>query len=190
MMYHSYNSLKDAIQREIESQQSVLSKFPENISRPITQTVSSHLAKFTSYQLPYKSDGSSSGALSSAKQNFIGPNAGVGSSSNAGLDSLSSAALVGSSMISSSIGASIPTSQSVSVSTSHSQSQKQQLQSQQNRISTTAVGASSQTTNNSLSNDPNNAEKSNIIQFDTPEQVNWTLEVTKSSTLKSNTKLK
>ena len=178
MMYHSYNSLKDAIQKEIESQQSVLSKFPENISRPITQTVSSHLAKFTSYQLPYKSDGSSAGGLSTtAKQNFTGPNAGVGPSSNAGLDSLSSAALIGSSMLSSNIGASALASQTGQSSASHSQLQKQQqLQSQQNRLSTTAAGSVGQGSSSS-SNDPNSSEKLNIIQFDTPEQVNWTLEV-------------
>ena len=55
-MYHNYNSLRESIQKEIENQKSVLNKFPENISRPITQSVSKHLAQFTSYQLPFKSE--------------------------------------------------------------------------------------------------------------------------------------
>ena len=55
-MYNGYNSLRDVIQREIESQKSVLNKFPESISRPITQSCSKYLAQFTSFQLPFKSD--------------------------------------------------------------------------------------------------------------------------------------
>jgi hypothetical protein len=53
-MYHNYNSLRESIQKEIENQKSVLNKFPEQISRPITQSVSKYLAQFTSYQLPLK----------------------------------------------------------------------------------------------------------------------------------------
>ena len=53
-MYANYPSLKEPILREIENQKSVLSKFPENISRPITQSCSKYLAQFTSFQLPFK----------------------------------------------------------------------------------------------------------------------------------------
>lgn len=55
-MYTSYNSLRDVIQKDIENQKSVLNKFPEQISRPIAQSCSKHLAQFTSFQLPFKSD--------------------------------------------------------------------------------------------------------------------------------------
>jgi len=55
-MYKSYDSLKEVIQKDIESQKSVLNKFPEHISRPIAQSCSKHLAQFTSFQLPFKSD--------------------------------------------------------------------------------------------------------------------------------------
>ena len=55
-MYTSYNSLRDVIQKDIENQKSVLNKFPEHISRPIAQACSKHLAQFTSFQLPFKSD--------------------------------------------------------------------------------------------------------------------------------------
>jgi hypothetical protein len=49
-MYNSYNSLRDEIQHQIENQKSVLNKFPENLSRPITQSCSKHLAQFTSFE--------------------------------------------------------------------------------------------------------------------------------------------
>lgn len=55
-MYHGYNSLRESIQKEIESQKSVLNKFPESIGRPITQSCSKYLAQFTSYQLPFKAE--------------------------------------------------------------------------------------------------------------------------------------
>ncbi|CAF0795146.1 unnamed protein product [Brachionus calyciflorus] len=53
-MFSNYTSLKDQIEKEIENQKSVLNKFPESISRPITQSCSKHLAQFTSFQLPFK----------------------------------------------------------------------------------------------------------------------------------------
>lgn len=55
-MYTSYNSLQEIIQKDIENQKSVLNKFPEHISRPITQSCSKYLAQFTSIQLHFKSD--------------------------------------------------------------------------------------------------------------------------------------
>ena len=70
-MYSNYNSLKDSIQREIENQKSVLNKFPEHISRPITQSCSKYLAQFTSYQLPFKPDTASSTSTSNTTQAWV-----------------------------------------------------------------------------------------------------------------------
>lgn len=81
-MYNGYNSLRDVIQREIESQKSVLNKFPESISRPITQSCSKYLAQFTSFQLPFKSDVASGSTTNSS----------ASSSSSAATSSASTAA--------------------------------------------------------------------------------------------------
>lgn len=54
-MYSNYYSLKPQIDNEVLSQHSVLNKFPEQISRPITQSCAKYLAQFTSLQLPFKS---------------------------------------------------------------------------------------------------------------------------------------
>ena len=52
-MYSNYQSLKSSIEKEINSQQSVLNKFPDNIARLIVQACAKHLAQFTSSQLPF-----------------------------------------------------------------------------------------------------------------------------------------
>lgn len=51
-MYANYHSLKTAIEKDIYSQQSVLSKFPDQIARSIVQACAKHLSQFTSSQLP------------------------------------------------------------------------------------------------------------------------------------------
>lgn len=70
-MYHNYNSLRESIHKEIENQKSVLNKFPEQISRPITQSVSKYLAQFTSYQLPLKSEAKSTDGDSQQQQSNL-----------------------------------------------------------------------------------------------------------------------
>ena len=78
-MYTSYNSLREIIQKDIENQKSVLNKFPEHISRPITQSCSKHLAQFTSSQLHFKSDKT---PLDSNSQNLNQSNLNNNASSN------------------------------------------------------------------------------------------------------------
>ena len=113
-MYSNYNSLRENIQKEIESQKSVLNKFPEHISRPITQSCSKYLAQFTSCQLPLKSD----------KQQTQDANSLMTSMGNA--------------------------------------------------LATPAASSTS-SNNNSSQNSEATSERA-IIQLDTVEQVNWTLE--------------
>ena len=143
-MYNSYNSLRDNIQKDIENQKSVLNKFPEHISRPITQSCSKYLSQFTSFNYHLKSDSSN------------------------------------------------PSSSSNTTSTSSSQ---KQAQSSNNPQQTSSLSTNSNNNsnlinnqnlanNNSSSNSSNtgsnltdsNSEKLNIIQLETAEQVNWTLE--------------
>jgi hypothetical protein len=81
-MYSNYNSLKESIQREIENQKSVLSKFPENISRPITQSCSKYLSQFTSYQLPFKYETTTKTTQSNEQSTVISTNASSFSSTN------------------------------------------------------------------------------------------------------------
>jgi hypothetical protein len=119
-MYHNFNSLRESIQKEIESQKSVLNKFPEHISRPITQSVSRYLAQFTSYQLPLKPDRSSN------PQDLA-------------------------EMITSSTNSN-------------------------NASSSLASANSSSTNSNSGSHINDGSDKTHIIQLETSEQVNWTLE--------------
>jgi hypothetical protein len=121
-MYNSYNSLKESIQKEIENQKSVLNKFPDHISRHITQSCSKYLAQFTSYQLPFKSDKLNEETRLTSNQ-----------------------------------------------------SQKNQYVNVSGTNSTAINNSNLNLQQNANLNDPN-IDKSNIIQLDTPEQVNWTLE--------------
>jgi hypothetical protein len=135
-MYNSYNSLRESIQREIENQKSVLNKFPDSISRQITQSCSRYLAQFTSYQLPFKSDKISVELATQITQ----------------------------------------TTTTTSTSTTTQSQSKSQYASNSTNAS---INNSSTMQQNSSSNSggDSNLDKSNIIQLDTPEQVNWTLEV-------------
>lgn len=81
-MYHGYNSLRESIQREIESQKSVLNKFPESIGRPITQSCSKHLAQFTSFQLPFKAEPTATTTSSIGNVTNVTSSANTGSSSS------------------------------------------------------------------------------------------------------------
>lgn len=122
-MYKSYNSLREIIQKDIENQKSVLNKFPDHISRPITQSCSKHLAQFTSFQLPFKSDKQSTDSNSQNQSQY---------SSNAN----------------------IPI----------------KYDSSNQTVSNTSQSS------NTAGNETNLEKQMNIIQLDTVEQVNWTLE--------------
>jgi hypothetical protein len=128
-MYHNYNSLKDSIYKIIENQKSVLNKFPESISRPITQSCSKHLAQFTSYQLPLNRQANTTTGHQDghhqADQNS------ASSSTNANLTHSSSA---------------------------------------------NSNSGSSINENNNNNYNQNDKQSSHIIQLETVEQVNWTLE--------------
>ncbi len=130
-MYKSYDSLKEIIHKDIENQKSVLNKFPENISRPIVQSCSKHLAQFTSFQLPFKSDNNS-------KQQPIQ------------LDQIN-------------------TNQTSNV---------QSIQNTFNNINQhkSDLGSISGPTSSNTNEIGNHEKQMNIIQLDTVEQVNWTLE--------------
>jgi hypothetical protein len=166
-MYSGYNSLKETIQRDIESQKSVLNKFPESISRPITQSCSKYLAQFTSYQLPFKSDthhsSSATGQPSTAAKFFLDPaaeSASAAAANSAGLPLVSTTTHL-----------------------NHYNHHHNHHHPHSGHVAQ-AVGGSAVTTtatgvvisSNSNSNTSDAADKVNIIQLDTVEQVNWTLE--------------
>jgi hypothetical protein len=69
-MYSNYQSLRPSIEKEINNQQSVLNKFPDNISRLIVQACAKHLAQFTSSQLPFNYHSSKIDKTSSESSNY------------------------------------------------------------------------------------------------------------------------
>ena len=143
-MYHSYNSLREPIQREIESQKSVLNKFPDNISRPITQTVSKYLAQFTSFQLPFKSEKQQQQQQQQQQQ----PQQ---------LQSLNAQQQQQQQITNSSVDL---VNMSVSA-----------------QLSSSSMAIQSRQVNNKGNTSQDQVDKLNIIQLETSEQVNWTLEV-------------
>ena len=69
-MYSNYPSLKSSIEKETNSQQSVLNKFPDTIARSIVQACAKHLAQFTSSQLPFNYHSSKIDRTSSEISNY------------------------------------------------------------------------------------------------------------------------
>jgi len=152
-MYNNYNSLRDIIQKDIEHQKSVLNKFPEHIARPITQSCSKYLAQFTSYQLPFKSEkptsdhsSKSSNQLNTTNLNITIISNELNTDNTSGLNNTTSIANI-----------------------------DNQLNSNTNNQDNNADNNINDNLTNSNS-EYNNHEKLNIIQLDSIEQVNWTLE--------------
>ncbi len=152
-MYNNYNSLRDIIQKDIEHQKSVLNKFPEHIARPITQSCSKYLAQFTSYQLPFKSEkptsdhsSKSSNQLNTTNLNITIISNELNTDNTSGLNNTTSIANI-----------------------------DNQLNSNTNNQDNNADNNIDDNLTNSNS-EYNNHEKLNIIQLDSIEQVNWTLE--------------
>jgi hypothetical protein len=133
-MYKSYDSLREIIQKDIESQKSVLNKFPEHISRPIAQSCSKHLAQFTSFQLPFKSDTNTNSKQQPSQQDPTGAGQTSSNQSNQNI-------------------------------ANNSSQQKSDLS-----------GSSGLTSGSSNDASSNHEKQMHIIQLDTVEQVNWTLE--------------
>jgi hypothetical protein len=167
-MYSSYSSLKEPIQREIENQKSVLSKFPENISRPITQSCSKYLSQFTSYQLPFKSETTTATATKSNQLN----------------EQLTVASNLSSSNNNNEAG--------IKEETETNATNNETLTTASSSLTTSNVNTNSNNNNNSTEENVSNggvliesqdshiihAPRTNTIQFqlETAEQVNWTLE--------------
>jgi len=153
-MYQNYTSLRETIHKEIDNQKSVLNKFPEHISRPITQSCSKYLAQFTSHQLPFKSEKDLTGPASQHRQS-------VSNSSNqsTNFNNLSNTPNP----------ANVNSNNSANLHSSTYQNSPVSINSVQN-----TVGNQS---NSGQASSNDNADKGNIIQLDSQEQVNWTLEV-------------
>lgn len=175
-MYHSYNSLRDSIQKEIENQKSVLNKFPENISRPITQSVSKHLSQFTSYQLPFKSEKLPQQA-DTANSKHVSANLDV---SNNQSSDLSSSNLAADTTLNTNLNENNSNNNSGNdITNLNANNNDDSGNNTNNELITPASTANSTLVQNNSNNNLNNdssLEKINIIQLETPEQVNWTLE--------------
>jgi hypothetical protein len=155
-MYHNYTSLREIIHKEIENQKSVLNKFPEHISRPITQSCSKYLAQFTTHHLPFKSD-----------KDLVGPNQhrqSVSSNSNqsANFNNLTNTP----------IPSNINSNNPANLHNSTYQNSPISINSIPNTAGHSSINQSNQ---NQVLND--NTDRGNMIQLDSQEQVNWTLEV-------------
>lgn len=148
-MYHGYNSLKETIQKEIENQKSVLNKFPDSISRPITQSCSKYLAQFTSFQLLFKSD------AHHTQSNRLSVDQSVAEVSLALLANQTLGSV----------------SQTLSVVSNAGGNASENSSNRQLSVSLSTGSGSS-----GMNETANSLEKVNIIQLDTVEQVNWTLE--------------
>jgi hypothetical protein len=158
-MYSNYNSLRENIQKEIENQKSVLNKFPENISRPITQSCSKHLAQFTSYQLPFKYDKQQQPQEISTNS-FNNQNNSNNLVNNATNNTNN-----------------LNASTNISLNNNNSGGQSSVSNNSSNNAGSTNPNSASTSGNSNMSNENANNEKTiNIIQLETVEQVNWTLE--------------
>jgi hypothetical protein len=177
-MYNNYNSLKESIQKEIDNQKSVLNKFPENISRPIAQSCSKYLAQFTSYQFIYKLPPNNA---NSTAQSSVNNNANLNQDINIINQQTSSSIGV---LTTNSTNPANLNNQNINSTNTHVPGDNVNLNvtSSSNILANTNNSSSGNDITNSI-NDPisnhsesNNSEKINIIQLETAEQVNWTLE--------------
>ena len=153
-MYQNYTSLRETIHKEIDNQKSVLNKFPEHISRPITQSCSKYLAQFTSHQLPFKSE-----------KDLIGPSQHRQSVSNSANQSTN--------LTNTPIPSNVNSNNSANLLISTYQNSPVSINSVQNTTGFSSINQS----NSSQASSNDNTDRGNIIQLDSQEQVNWTLEV-------------
>jgi hypothetical protein len=153
-MYQNYTSLRETIHKEIDNQKSVLNKFPEHISRPITQSCSKYLAQFTSHQLPFKSE-----------KDLIGPSQHRQSVSNSANQSTN--------LTNTPIPSNVNSNNSANLLISTYQNSPVSINSVQNTTGFSSINQS----NSSQASSNYNTDRGNNKQLDSQEQVNWTLEV-------------
>jgi len=183
-MYNNYNSLRDIIQKDIENQKSVLNKFPEHISRPITQSCSKYLAQFTSYQLPFKADNNKQQQQqqqndhSTSKQSNQEKSNITNISNELNNDNLNNTAN-NLTNIDNNSNQATNLATDINIENNFNDNSINNLTINSTPTTTTTTTTATTTTNSATNNNTettHNHEKINIIQLDTVEQVNWTLE--------------